>query len=58
MYKITSQVFGQVVIQGKQLAYKGSVIVKDLDTKTTDMAESKIVKIQMIEDNKAKTAKK
>jgi hypothetical protein len=52
MYKVTNEMFGEVVINGKTMGYKAFIIVKDIDAKITELAENKIVKIKPFKEKK------
>lgn len=50
MYKITSDVFGELRINNRILSYKESMTVAQLDDKITNMQENKLIKVIEITD--------
>jgi hypothetical protein len=52
MFKVTNETFGEIEINGKKMGYKSFIIVKDISSQVTELAENKVVKIKTIVEKK------
>jgi len=51
MYKITSLVFGKIIVGNKTLGYGESIIVNSITSNITELQGNKIIKVTMIPQN-------
>jgi hypothetical protein len=52
MFKITNETFGEIEINGKKMGYKSFIIVKDISSQITELAENKVVKTKVVAETK------